>query len=403
MLILGLSYQKWCSKLQENGKNLQHHDLEVLGLEVVETTKGEILESLINNLANTVGKPLQIIADHGSDIKKGIELYISQNPGIIYTYDFTHQVALWLKKDLSKNSKFLEFTQQSNLTISQIKQTNLSFLRPTSQRSKARYHNLDILVNWGLNVLRYWQKQDFSLISTEFIIDRETLFLLREELDQTSLGNLAKILGTKVSNFTSFCQMLKDKIGRALYQEKGQLISQAAELGRRKFLAKLGWLLNYEKELHIYADILEVFTLAKKQLLQQGLHQKSRQDWLELTAKLPDSPWIQLTQQKVSQYLAIEGQKVPQNQAFLATSDIIESIFGKYKILASSSPCSEINEMILTLLLCTTELTPDKLMSAMETIHISELTDWSKEVFGQSMLSKRKLAFSVQKKYTKVA
>ncbi len=84
MLILGLSYQKWLSKLQGDGENLQHHDLEVLGLEVVETTKGEILESLINNLANTVGKPLQIIADHGSDIKKGIELYTSQNPGIIY-------------------------------------------------------------------------------------------------------------------------------------------------------------------------------------------------------------------------------------------------------------------------------------------------------------------------------
>ena len=59
--------------------------------------------------------------------------------------------------------------------------------------------------------------------------------------------------------------------------------------------------------------------------------------------------------------------------------------------------------MILILLLCTTELTPDRVMSAMETIHISELTDWSKEVFGQSMLSKRKVAFSVQKEYTKVA
>ncbi len=42
------------------------------------------------------------------------------------------------------------------------------------------------------------------------------------------------------------------------------------------------------------------------------------------------------------QYLAIEGQKLPPNQTFLATSDIIESIFGKYKIFSDSSPCSEI-------------------------------------------------------------
>ena len=213
-----------------------------------------------------MGKPLQIISDHGSDIKKGIELYIAQNPGIIYTYDFTHQVALWLKKDLSQNPNFLEFLQKCNVTLSQIKQTKLSFLRPTSQRSKARYHNLDILVNWGLNVVQYWKKQDFSLISTEFIIDRETLFLLREELDQTSLKKLAKILGTKASSKTSFCQIITKKIGQELCQKKSLIISQAAELGRRKFLEKLGWLLDYEKQLHVYAEILEVFALAKKQL-----------------------------------------------------------------------------------------------------------------------------------------
>ena len=350
-----------------------------------------------------MGKPLQIISDHGSDIKKGIELYISQNPGIIYTYDFTHQVALWLKKDLSKNPKFLEFLQQCNVTLSQIKQTKLSFLRPTSQRSKARYHNLDILVNWGLNVVQYWKKQDFSLISTEFIIDRETLFLLREELDQTSLKKLAKILGTKASSKTSFCQIITKKIGQELCQKKSLIISQAAELGRRKFLEKLGWLLDYEKQLHVYAEILEVFALAKKQLTKQGLHQKSQSDWLDLTDNFSDSTWIQKTQQKVSQYLGIEGQKIPQNQAFLATSDIIESIFGKYKIFASSSSNSEINEMILTLVLSTTKLTPDKVLQAMETIHLNDVNAWSEEVFGQSMLSKRKLAFSTSTNCIKVA
>ena len=72
-------------------------------------------------------KPLQIISDHGSDIKKGIELYIAKNPGIIYTYDFTHQVALWLKKDLSENQEFQEFLRQCNLTRSQIQQTKLFF------------------------------------------------------------------------------------------------------------------------------------------------------------------------------------------------------------------------------------------------------------------------------------
>ena len=350
-----------------------------------------------------MGKPLQIVSDHGSDLKKGIELYITENPEVIYTYDFTHQIALWLKQELSNNQKFQEFLHQCNLTHSQIQQTALSFLIPPSQRSKARYHNIDILVNWGLNVLQYWEKQDFSLISSQFIIDRETLFILREELDQSSLEKLAQSLGKTASDSNSFNQIIADNIGREQYRKKGKIISQAAEIGRRKFLEKLGWLFDYEKELHVYAEILEVFDLAKKQFLQQGLHQESQQNWLKLTQKFSDSPWVRASQEKVTQYLAIEGQKVPLNQTFLATSDIIESIFGKYKIFSDSSTCSEINEMILTLLLSTIEFTPDKVLQALESIQIADVTAWSKEVFGQSMLSKRKVAFSTKQNYTKVA
>ena len=356
-------------------------------------------------MANAVGRPLQIISDHGSDIKKGIELYIAKNPSIIYTYDFTHQVALWLKQELSENSRFQEFLRQCNLTLSQLQQTALSFLIPPSQRSKARSHNINILVNWGLQVLQYWQKKDFSLISNKFIIDRETLFILREELDQTTLGKLAQALGTPALNFSLFYQVITDKIGGELSREKSEIISQAADLGRRKFLEKLGWLLTYEKELQIMAEILEVFELAKKQLNQEGLHKKSQLDWLELTdnEKFSELPWLKSSQQKVSEYLNIEGQKVPHEQTFLATSDIIESIFGKYKIFSSFSPCSEINEMILTLLLSTTEITPDKVVQAMESIQIADVNAWSKEVFGQSMLSKRKVAFSTEINYIKVA
>ncbi len=59
--------------------------------------------------------------------------------------------------------------------------------------------------------------------------------------------------------------------------------------------------------------------------------------------------------------------------------------------------------MILTLLLSTTKVTPDQVLQAMETIHLTDVNTWSQEVFGQSILSKRKLAFSTGKNYMKVA
>ena len=41
--------------------------------------------------------------------------------------------------------------------------------------------------------------------------------------------------------------------------------------------------------------------------------------------------------------------------------------------------------MILTIPLSTIEITPDTVIEAMETINLSELTAWSKEVFGHSL------------------
>ncbi len=125
---------------------------------------------------------------------------------------------------------------------------------------------------------------------------------LREELDQTSLGKLAQSLGETASDSNSFYQVITDKIGREQCRKKGKIISQAAEVGRRKFLEKLGWLFTYEKELHITAEILEVFDLAKKQFHQLGLHQESEQDWLELTEKFSDSSWVRSSKEKVTQY-----------------------------------------------------------------------------------------------------
>lgn len=218
-LILGLPYKIWNKKVQNNYYNLQFKDVTVLSLEVLNVTNGEVIAEKIKDLAENVGHPLQIISDHGPDIKKGIELYLKDNPEVIYTYDFTHQVALWLKYSLSENELFQEFCQQSDLTRTQIQVTSLSFLLPPKPRYKARYHNVDVMIKWGLKILKYWQKQDFSRIHHDF--------------------NIAK----------------------------------------SKFLDKFEWILNYQQELHFYEEIISVFRAAKKLLNKDGLHQQSAQIW----------------------------------------------------------------------------------------------------------------------------
>lgn len=82
-LIIGIPYQQWLQKLQSDVHELQYHDLQVLSLNVLESTKGTILADILHDLTDIVGQPLQIISDHGPDLKKGIKLHQQEHPDII--------------------------------------------------------------------------------------------------------------------------------------------------------------------------------------------------------------------------------------------------------------------------------------------------------------------------------
>ena len=49
-LIIGIPYQQWLQKLQSDVHELQYHDLQVLSLNVLESTKGTILAHILHDL-----------------------------------------------------------------------------------------------------------------------------------------------------------------------------------------------------------------------------------------------------------------------------------------------------------------------------------------------------------------
>ena len=73
------------------------------------STKGELVEQKLSEVSERVGRPVQIVADHGSDLKKGIKLYQQKHPEVIYTYDVTHGMALLLKHEERCRSKISVF------------------------------------------------------------------------------------------------------------------------------------------------------------------------------------------------------------------------------------------------------------------------------------------------------
>ncbi|WP_242055747.1 hypothetical protein [Nostoc flagelliforme] len=329
LVVLGVSQQLLEEQVFPLKRGLGHQDVELLALEIMYSTKGEYIEQKLSELTKKVGRPVQIIADHGSDIQRGIKLYQQQYPEVIYTYDVTHAMALLLKHELVADEKYQSFIQQCTQCRQQLQQTELSFLSPPSQRSQCRYFNIERLINWAIKLL------DSPIdIIVELVPNIEPAIL------------------------------------------------------RQKLKSKLGWLINYQESLSIWSQMVQVTRTVETHLKTCGLNQKLS-SVLELQQLTMRGNSLVNFQLKIIDYLTIESSKIQSEQTILATSDVIESLFGKYKQFSSRCPFKQIGQMILSISLSTMKLTGSVVKLALETVRYLDLEAWSDQVFGQSMLSKR--------------
>jgi len=151
LVILGIRQ----SSLPAVDLRLTHEDVEPIALLPVTHSNGAIVyEQLVQTIEKT-GVPRQIVGDYGPDIKSGIERFCRQYQNTCYIYDIKHKGAVLLKRELQDDEDWIKFTQSAAQTAKKVQQTNLMAFAPPNQRSKARYMNVDKLVQWGQDVLNY--------------------------------------------------------------------------------------------------------------------------------------------------------------------------------------------------------------------------------------------------------
>jgi hypothetical protein len=282
-------------------------------------------------------------------------------------------------------------------------QTELCFLSPPTQRAKSRYHNIDILISWAIKVIKYEEKQDFSAIDNNYILDREAYRLLKLRISAETIKILKKAKPEAADNLDKFSQSISNILTVEQWQIDGKKICQAASLGRRRFYKKLGWLFSHRTDIQTYSEMLALIESIQTQIKNQGLDNKSPTKWLESLPQAPPSsisthgvnPRVQKIKAEIEEYLVDEVKKIPEKLILLGTSDVIESLFGKYKNFAQRRPIKELGASILLIPLSTIEITLDLVKEAMESISFMDVVEWSKSIFGSSMLSRRKSLNSV--------
>jgi hypothetical protein len=323
------------SAIEDTRKNntLSHADVEPITLVPVERSNGEIVYQQLEEAAQKTGVPRQIIADAGSDVKSGILQFIQQHPETDYIYDVKHFTACLLEHEFKSDLMWVEFTKWASHIRSTWHQTPFSYLEPPNQRSKSRYMNMEILVDWGVQMLAF--------------IDH-----LQEKCPAPS--------------------------EREIIQEK------------------MDWILSFRADLAEWKTILELIEKTETYVRTQGFFPQGDQPLRSLLRLAPPSTERTIRMRwSLIEYVLDESLKAQPGECLLGSSEVIESVFGKFKYMQREHEKGSLTAMVLAIPAMVSQTTQEVVARAMETIPVQKVRTWMKETFGKSAPVKRKEAFSI--------
>jgi hypothetical protein len=331
LLILGVSLQRF----RNLPGALEHRDVVVLDLQVTTSCTGEYVAECFQTLAERVGEPQQIVCDHGADLAQGVRLFQADHPDVIDTYDVTHQLACLVKRVLEADARWAEFLRRCTACLFTLQQSSGAFLLPATARTRSRYLNVGPPIAWA-----------------------QRMMTLLESPDLTEIAALLKKDDTQARSFLE---------------------------------EKAGWLREFREDVAHYARLLEVVEETQREVKMHGMGAiTTERVWERLpTAVLGDARLADFLAD-VRSYLEREGGKIPNGERWLGTSDVIESLFGKYKWLGEKAPYAEVGANVLTLPVMTVDLTSELIREALSTVSVKDVHEWVARNIGRSTLSKVK-------------
>lgn len=243
LLILGTTIEK----LKNFGYELKHENLCILDMFVAEYFDSTIIYDRLTFVKQKTGSPYQIVSDQGSDLAKGVSLFCEANENTVRSYDVSHMIGICMKHSLEKDSQWLDLQADLRSLTQQVKQTDVSFLRPIALSKKARWLNIQNEIIWLDNIYEYESKDDFSLISTCFkisnvekVFDEFKIFFNGKKAQKRFKKAISRTIFQTSEEFEHF--LLDNKIS-----SKQNI--QTINAGKARFAEKFGLLDKHRKYL----------------------------------------------------------------------------------------------------------------------------------------------------------
>jgi hypothetical protein len=326
LVIVGIRLEHWNA---DRGA-LQHQDVQLLNLTPMEHATAEKVHEQLLATVKVTGVPQAVVSDEGADLRRGMELLQATHEQVVHVHDVKHKVALLMKSEMQADSRWAEFVSKCNQTKLAINQTSLAFLNPPALKSKARYMNLDILVDWGQKALRY--------------LDNPRQF-------------------------------------------EGQPLDQ------QKLAAKLGWLREYRSAIAQWAELLQLADVAEDYVRKQGYHRQAKAQLRSLLRPLATSEAGVRMKEALLAFVAEQSRKARPRQRLIGSSEVLESLIGKYKRMQSTHSKGGMTAMLLSFGAIVLEKTTETINKALDAIKTTDVYEWVKSKLGTTVQAQRKLAF----------
>jgi len=328
LAILGIRLQD----MPPAGKCLAHEDMELVALVPRKSwTRQEVDEQLEAATAET-GVPRVIVNDHGVDLTGGVGMFQQRHPSTVEIYDAKHQAACALKHRLEKDPRWQAFSQRIGQTRCAVQQTELACLVPPAPKPKARFMNLQPMLDWAEKVLAVLRHPNAELP----------------------------------------CPVSPERL-----QEK------------------LGWLEEFRLDVQQWSQWQRLINVMVEFVNRHGVYCGAAEDLRKQLPLNGAGTSLQSLAAELLAFVESQATKARPGERLPGSTEILESCFGRFKELEKQQSRGGFTTLLLAFASLLIQKSKECIDGAMRRSRTPDVRRWCREHLGQTLFSQRKRMFQV--------
>lgn len=216
-----------------------------------------------------------------------------------------------------------------------------------------------------------------------------------QRVQQTALAALAPPRQRRKARYMNVGELVAWGVRMWQYLEEE---SPRQEWDRQRVEAAVGWVRQYRHEVEHWRQWVEVGTITEQFVKTHGV---SASGAPQLQHRLAAAGTLPRTQQLCAdfvQFVTEEGAKANAGERLVGSSEVIESIFGKWKRLEGEQARSGLTGLVLALGAIVAPTTATVIKQALTTVPTKTVLTWCREKLGKTVQATRRALFAPLRK-----